>query len=206
MNDAMSFGVHRLWKDTYVKRLNPKGGIRCLDVAGGTGSSLLSVYHNEVMYRSCGRTGDIALRILDHAKDKHSDRDVHVQVLDINKEMLAEGQKRFARTMYHGGPFADHRFEVCLLSITGRAGPQISFTHGNAEDLSTIPSESIDQYTIAFGIRNCTHIDQVLREAYRVLKPGGVFSCLEFSKVTNPILAKCASTSPCFLILDTDGN
>ena len=49
------------------------------------------------------RTGDIAMRILDHAREKHADRDVHVQVLDINKEMLAEGQKRFARTMYHGG-------------------------------------------------------------------------------------------------------
>lgn len=39
MNDAMSFGIHRLWKDTYVSGLNPRGGIRCLDVAGGTGES-----------------------------------------------------------------------------------------------------------------------------------------------------------------------
>ena len=54
-----------------------------------------------------------------------------------------------------------------------------------------MPSDSKDLYTIAFGIRNCTHIDRVLKEAFRVLKPGGVFSCLEFGKVSNPLLARC---------------
>merc|ERR1712093_325198 len=132
-------------------QLDPRGGIKCLDVAGGT--------------------GDIAMRILDHAKDKHFDRKTHVQMLDINPEMLEEGKRQFARTMYHDGP-------------------QISFTLGNAEDLSSIESNSQDLYTIAFGIRNCTHVDRVLKEAFRVLKPGGVFSCLEFGKVTNPVLAK----------------
>lgn len=118
-----------------------------------------------------GGTGDIALRILDHARTKHADRDLHVQVLDINAEMLDAGRKRFAKTMYHGTP-------------------QVSFTLGNAEKLETVEDASVDLYTIAFGIRNCTHVDRVLKEAYRVLKPGGVFSCLEFSKVTNPVLAK----------------
>lgn len=66
----------------------------------------------------------------------------------------------------------------------------MSFTLGNAEHLDMIPDNSVDLYTIAFGIRNCTHIDRVLAEAYRVIKPGGVFSCLEFSKVTNPVMAK----------------
>ena len=83
MNDFMSVGVHRLWKDHYVRKLDPRGGLQCLDVAGGT--------------------GDIAQRILDHAKDKHYDRKTHVEMLDINPEMLEEGRKRFARTMYHDG-------------------------------------------------------------------------------------------------------
>lgn len=58
------------------------------------------------------------------------------------------------------------------------------------EELKSIPieSNSVDLYTIAFGIRNCTHIDQVLKEAHRVLKPGGVFACLEFGKVGVPVL------------------
>lgn len=70
------------------------------------------------------------------------------------------------------------------------AGPQVSFEVGNAEQLQNISDNSMDLYTIAFGIRNCTHVDRVLAEAHRVLKPGGVFKCLEFSKVTNPLLAK----------------
>ena len=82
MNDAMSFGIHRLWKDHYVSKLDPNGGLKCLDVAGGT--------------------GDIAMRILDHARTKYGDRDLSVAMLDINPEMLEEGKKRFAKTMYHG--------------------------------------------------------------------------------------------------------
>ena len=52
---------------------------------------------------------------------------------------------------------------------------------GDAEGLP-FPEDTFDAYTIAFGIRNCTHLDKVLAEAYRVLKPGGRFLCLEFSK------------------------
>ncbi|CCF54654.1 hypothetical protein NDA11_002677 [Ustilago hordei] len=177
MNDAMSLGIHRLWKDHFVSKLDPRGGIKVLDVAGGT--------------------GDIALRILDHARTKHFDRETHVTILDINPAMLKEGQKRFKQTMYWGGP-------------------QVSFQLGNAEQLDStmevppelvrgpnskqphlpplvskpIPDESIDLFTMAFGIRNCTHIDEVLQQAYRVLKPGGVFSCLEFGKVNVPFLAE----------------
>ncbi|KAG8680851.1 2-hexaprenyl-6-methoxy-1,4-benzoquinone methyltransferase [Ceratobasidium sp. 394] len=83
MNDAMSMGVHRLWKDQFVSLLDPgrRKPVKCLDVAGGT--------------------GDVALRILDSARERWADRETSVRLLDINPEMLAEGQKRFRTTMYH---------------------------------------------------------------------------------------------------------
>ncbi|GJN90568.1 hypothetical protein Rhopal_003580-T1 [Rhodotorula paludigena] len=151
MNDAMSLGIHRLWKDHYVSKLDPHGALRCLDVAGGT--------------------GDIALRILDHARTRYGDRDTSVHMVDINPEMLEEGKKRFAQTMYH-------------------ATPQIAFDVGNAETLSQFADNTFDVYTISFGIRNVTDIPAALRTAHRVLKPGGVLSILEFSHVDNPVLAK----------------
>lgn len=58
---------------------------------------------------------------------------------------------------------------------------------GDAEALP-IASDSVDLFTIAFGIRNVTHVDKAVAEAFRVLKPGGRFMCLEFSKVENPLL------------------
>ncbi|KAI0338953.1 ubiquinone/menaquinone biosynthesis methyltransferase UbiE [Trametopsis cervina] len=152
MNDAMSLGVHRLWKDEYVSSLKPgaKGPLRCIDLAGGT--------------------GDIALRILDHAREKYADRETTVDVVDINGEMLKEGYKRFKKTMYHNTP-------------------QVAFIESNAQALPVeqFPDNTYDLYTIAFGIRNCTSVPDVLKEAYRVLKPGGTFACLEFSKVNNPL-------------------
>lgn len=153
MNDAMSLGIHRLWKDDFVSSLKPgrKGPLRCIDLAGGT--------------------GDIALRILDYARENYADRETTVDIVDINGEMLKEGYKRFKKTMYHNTP-------------------QVSFIESNAQSLpeETFPSNSYDLYTIAFGIRNCTSVPDVLAEAYRVLKPGGTFACLEFSKVNNPLL------------------
>ncbi|KAL1743618.1 UbiE/COQ5 methyltransferase [Schizophyllum fasciatum] len=152
MNDATSLGVHRLWKDNFVDSLKPgrKGPMKCIDVAGGT--------------------GDIALRILDHAREKYADRETTVDVADINAEMLKEGFKRFKKTMYHNTP-------------------QVAFHEANAQDMKQFADNSYDLYTIAFGIRNCTSIPDVLKEAHRILKPGGVFACLEFSRVNNPILS-----------------
>lgn len=187
MNDAMSLGVHRLWKDHFVKRLNPRGGINCLDVAGGT--------------------GDIASRILDHARSQHGDRDTKVTILDINAKMLRAGQKRMRQTMYWGSPQLAFQLGNAedLSSSTppafGSSAQQTGQTGANAKlpsnssplpALPTVPiaDNSVDLYTIAFGIRNCTHIDQVLAEAYRVLKPGGIFACLEFGKVNVPTLAE----------------
>lgn len=85
--------------------------------------------------------------------------------------MLEVGQSRFAATRYAG---------------TGQA----SFLIQNAEQLEDVASDSVDVYAIAFGIRNCTHIDRVLAEAYRVLKKGGRFMCLEFGKVENPVIER----------------
>ncbi|KAJ7935520.1 ubiquinone menaquinone biosynthesis methyltransferase UbiE [Mycena leptocephala] len=154
MNDASSLGVHRLWKDTLISTLRPgrKGPLRCIDVAGGT--------------------GDIALRILDHAREQYADRETTVEVVDINGQMLKEGFRRFKKTMYHNTP-------------------QISFHEANAQELppTQFTDNTYDLYTIAFGIRNCTSIPDVLKEAYRVLKPGGTFACLEFSRVNNPLLS-----------------
>ncbi|KIJ17700.1 hypothetical protein PAXINDRAFT_111207 [Paxillus involutus ATCC 200175] len=154
MNDASSLGVHRLWKDTFVSTLRPgrKGPLRCIDVAGGT--------------------GDIALRILDHAREQYADRETSVEIVDINAQMLGEGFKRFKKTMYHNTP-------------------QVSFHEANAQELPPLQfkDNTYDLYTIAFGIRNCTSIPAVLEEAYRVLKPGATFACLEFSKVNNPLMS-----------------
>ena len=135
MNDAMSGGAHRLWKDQFVNRVKPQPGEAILDMAGGT--------------------GDIAFRM-------HK-RGAAVTVSDINPQMLAVGVERAKKK----------RLEGLIWS------PQ------NAEELS-FPDRSFDAYTIAFGIRNVTHIDMVLREAHRVLKFGGRFFCLEFSTTTWP--------------------
>ncbi|KAK8864253.1 hypothetical protein IAR55_001499 [Kwoniella newhampshirensis] len=170
MNDSMSLGIHRLWKDSFVSTMVPRlppslhqnpsaltdptasstsSTFKCLDVAGGT--------------------GDIALRILDRAREKFACRDIEVEIVDLNQGMLNEGRKRVAKTLYYNTP-------------------QITFTHGNAQSLPThIQDNSIDLYTIAFGIRNCTSLPAVLSEAYRVLKPGGKIGVLEFGKVSNPL-------------------
>ncbi len=144
MNDAMSMGVHRLWKDAMMAwlSLSKNRQVKVLDVAGGT--------------------GDIAKRI---AEKSH--KNSHITVLDINHEMLKVGRERFK------GELAD----------------KIDFVQGNAEHLP-YADNSFDIYTIALGIRNVPDIPQALREAYRVLKPGGRFMCLEFSKVDIPIFEK----------------
>lgn len=145
MNDIMSGGMHRLWKNAMVTALNPphRTGWRSLDVAGGT--------------------GDIAFRIVEA-----SARLAHSTVLDINGSMLAVGSERAVRN--------------------GLAG-NLDFVEANAEELP-LPDKSFDAYTIAFGIRNVPHIDIALSEAFRVLKRGGRFLCLEFSEVEMPLLER----------------
>ncbi|MEE9590315.1 MAG: bifunctional demethylmenaquinone methyltransferase/2-methoxy-6-polyprenyl-1,4-benzoquinol methylase UbiE [Hyphomicrobiaceae bacterium] len=144
MNDLMSGGLHRLWKDDVINWLAPPKGERrhrLLDVAGGTGDIVQR-------YLRAGGDGCRAL------------------VCDISGEMLAAGRDKLGRHV-----------------VGGRA----EFLQGNGEALP-LRDGSFDAYTIAFGIRNVTHLDRALDEAYRVLKPGGRFLCLEFSEVDVPFL------------------
>ena len=135
MNDAMSGGMHRLWKDRFVRRVKPRSGERILDMAGGT--------------------GDIAFRMADSGAE--------ITVSDINQDMLDVGLERAVK----------------------RGIDDFVWSCQNAEALS-FADRSFDAYTIAFGIRNVTHIDRALAEAYRVLKHGGRFFCLEFSTTEWP--------------------
>lgn len=153
MNDLMSLGVHRLWKDHFVRTLNPGSAL------GNPGWNILDI---------AGGTGDIAFRMLDHATNIHGDQNTKVTVADINADMLAEGRKRALQSRY---------------ASTDR----LDFVQGNAEYMPSIPSNSIDLYTVAFGIRNFTDKSAALHEAFRVLKPGGAFACLEFSHVNSSI-------------------
>ncbi|KAF2719213.1 ubiquinone/menaquinone [Polychaeton citri CBS 116435] len=157
MNDLMSLGIHRLWKDHFVRSLSP--GV--LHAQGGQGQRILDI---------AGGSGDIATRMLDHATEVKKDNYTSVIVSDINSNMLAEGRKRFSASSY-------------------KAEDRVSFLEANAEELKDVESNSIDLYTVAFGIRNFTHKDKALREAFRVLKPGGVFACLEFAPTLNNPLA-----------------
>jgi demethylmenaquinone methyltransferase/2-methoxy-6-polyprenyl-1,4-benzoquinol methylase len=142
MNDLMSAGLHRVWKDLMINALNPpraEAPFALLDVAGGT--------------------GDIAFRAA-----KAAGASFRATVCDINSDMLAVGRERAS---------ARHLDE------------RVSFVEGNAEALG-FPDRAFDAYTIAFGIRNVPRIDLALGEAFRVLKPGGRFLCLEFSTVDVP--------------------
>ena len=139
MNDAMSGGLHRLWKDRFVARVKPRSGEAILDMAGGT--------------------GDIAFRLARSGAE--------VTVADINQEMLDVG---IERAMSQG--------------IDG-----LVWSRQNAERLDYIDRQ-FDAYTIAFGIRNVTDLPAALAEAHRVLKFGGRFFCLEFSRVEWPGFAE----------------
>ena len=142
MNDLMSAGLHRVWKDIMINTLNPPKSdapFALLDLAGGT--------------------GDIAFRAA-----KAAGEGFRATVCDINPDMLAVGRERAA---------------------VRHLDDRVSFVEGNAEAL-TFPDRAYDAYTIAFGIRNVPRIDLALSEAFRVLKPGGRFLCLEFSTVDVP--------------------
>jgi 2-methoxy-6-polyprenyl-1,4-benzoquinol methylase len=152
MNDFMSGGMHRVWKDSFVDTLHPVGPLRVLDVAGGT--------------------GDIAFRIaerLSTGRNAASAQDSEIVICDINSSMLQVGRERAEK------------------QLPPARAAMFQWVEGNAEQLA-FPDNSFDVYTIAFGIRNVTHVDRALAEAFRVLRPGGRFLCMEFSQVPNPLI------------------
>ena len=143
MNDLMSGGIHRVWKDAMMDWLAPRPGQRLLDVAGGTG---------DIAFRFLGRAGAGA----------------QATVLDLTESMLIEGQRRAeAEDMAHA----------------------LDWIVGDAMALP-FPDNSFDTYTISFGIRNVTRIEDALAEAFRVLRPGGRLMVLEFSQVPVPMLQR----------------
>ncbi|MGJ5196705.1 bifunctional demethylmenaquinone methyltransferase/2-methoxy-6-polyprenyl-1,4-benzoquinol methylase UbiE [Bradyrhizobium sp. HKCCYLRH1030] len=146
MNDLMSGGLHRVWKDIMINTLNPPKSdapFALLDVAGGTG---------DISFRAARKAG----------------AGFHATVCDINSDMLEVGRQR---------------------ALKQYLDDKVSFIEGNAEKLA-FPDRSFDAYTIAFGIRNVPQIELALAEAFRVLKHGGRFLCLEFSTVEMPGLDK----------------
>ncbi|XP_058228585.1 2-methoxy-6-polyprenyl-1,4-benzoquinol methylase, mitochondrial-like isoform X3 [Rhododendron vialii] len=157
MNDVMSGGLHRLWKDRLVSKLNPFPGMRHLDVAGGTG---------DVAFRILESLNSVSRRAVQDVLQDNLQEETQIYICDINTNMLNVGKKR-----------AQERGLEDLRSLR--------WVEGDAEALC-FEDASMDGYTIAFGIRNVTHIEKVLAEAYRVLKPGGRFLCLELSHVEAP--------------------
>jgi demethylmenaquinone methyltransferase / 2-methoxy-6-polyprenyl-1,4-benzoquinol methylase len=143
MNDLMSFGLHRVWKDLLVAKLRPPKdrAFDHLDVAGGT--------------------GDVAFRVATAGGIR-----TRVNALDVNADMLRVGRERAAKR---------------------KNGERVAFIEGNAEALP-FADNSFDGYTIAFGVRNVPHVETALSEAFRALKRGGRFLCLEFSRVETPVL------------------
>jgi demethylmenaquinone methyltransferase / 2-methoxy-6-polyprenyl-1,4-benzoquinol methylase len=139
MNDLMSGGMHRLWKDAMMDWLAPRAGQRLLDVAGGT--------------------GDVAFRFLTRAAESQA------VVLDMTESMLISGRQR---------------------AEAGQMAERLDWVVGDAMALP-FADNSFDVYTISFGIRNVTRVQDALCEAYRVLRPGGRLMVLEFSRIPNDL-------------------
>lgn len=178
MNDLMSGGIHRLWKNHLIRKIRPRAGLSYLDVAGGTGDIAFRIkeaINNKQKIPSLreGDRGRVS-NIEHHTKIEHPHLNPppqgggNITLCDLNWDMLRVGR--------------DRAVDKGWLN-------DFDWITGNAECLP-MEDESIDVYTIAFGLRNVTRIDDALKDAFRVLKPGGRFYCLEFSHVDNPVLSK----------------
>ena len=144
MNDLMSFGVHRLWKQRLIEWMNPKKNDHLIDMATGT--------------------GDVAKAFLKRVKNQGK-----VTCVDPNKLMLEKGKKKLNYL---------NNIRWCI---------------SGAEKLP-FKDNTFDIYSVSFGVRNFSNTKMAMNEAYRVLKRGGRFICLEFSKVENDILNRFYQT------------
>ena len=138
MNDIMSFGIHRVWKEKFINWMNPAPKTSLIDVATGT--------------------GDIAKLFM-----KRINENGKVICIEPNTDMLKQGKSKL------------------------RKFKNIEWLNASAENIP-VKESSFDYYSISYGIRNVTDINATLKEAFRILKPGGRFMCLEFSKINNEIL------------------
>ena len=138
MNDIMSLGIHRAWKEKFIDWMNPQPGTKLIDVASGT--------------------GDIAKLFSNKTKKKGQ-----ITCVEPNTQMLNQGKKKLKKY------------------------DNIKWINAPAEKIPATDN-TFDYYSISYGIRNVSDINNVLKEAFRVLKPGGRFMCLEFSKIDNELL------------------
>ena len=138
MNDIMSLGIHRIWKEKFIEWMNPQANSKLIDVASGTGdiAKLFSRKNNHLSEITC---------------------------VEPNHEMFEEGKKNLKKLK------------------------NINWIKSQAEKLP-LKDNTYDYYSISYGIRNVSDINKALKEAHRVLKPGGRFMCLEFSKIDNETL------------------
>ena len=138
MNDIMSLGIHRVWKEKFIDWMNPQPNTKLIDVASGTGDIA------KLFFSKTDKTGQITC-------------------IEPNKLMLQEGEKKLKK------------YE------------SIKWINASAEKIP-VKDNSFDYYSISYGIRNVSDINTTLKEALRILKPGGRFMCLEFSKIDNEFL------------------
>ena len=138
MNDVMSMGIHRIWKEKFIDWMNPSRNSSLIDVASGTGDigKLFSLRNKNLSSVTC---------------------------VEPNEDMFKKGKSN-------------------LINFKN-----IRWIKSSAEILP-VEDNIYDFYSISYGIRNVSDINKTLKEAYRVLKPGGRFMCLEFSKIDNEFL------------------
>jgi len=125
---------------------------------------IMNIHSNDKIIDVGSGTGDLTKIILKENKN------VSIYSVDLNLEMLNEAKKQF----------------------NDKQKKKIKFINANAEDLP-FENNFFDKYVISFCLRNITYIEEALYESFRILKPGGIFYCLEFSSPTSSVINKIYS-------------